>query len=153
MRNLVLILILGSVVLSCAARVPSGSTTDGDDFDLAGYHRERLKEFEQAKAVFSSADGISRTEARLLAQEYFALWISGCGYPEEPEDAGEYWISLPRIGYAGEAGEHLIRIEKSSGDVLYAPVGRTPAYLVLERAERRLQENVERFARYGGTQK
>jgi hypothetical protein len=56
---------------------------------------------------------------------YFLHNISGCGFPSEPVDEGEYWTSIPRVGYAGQADKDPIRLHKRSGRISW---GQGPSF-------------------------
>lgn len=74
----------------------------------------------QARAILagvSSADGIDRKEAGLIARAYFMLDVSGCGFPAEPERDGAWWTSVAHVGYAGQPDSEPIRIDARTGGV------------------------------------
>jgi hypothetical protein len=113
--------------------------------DVIEYHQESWREFDKAASAFSVADGVDQSEAQFLAQAFFVWKISGCGFPESPVDAGAEWQARPRIGYAGEPGSDLIRIDKRTGVVSYAPERPITAKAVMEHERRRLLDNLRTY--------
>jgi len=69
------------------------------------------------------ADGISKSEAELIAECYFQRNV-GCGAYTGIRDGGDYWIVDGAFGYAGQPikGFH---IDKNTGKVT-SPIG--PSY-------------------------
>ena len=78
--------------------------------------REKLK-------TVTVTDGISKSEAELIAKCYFAKHV-GCGVFTGIRDGGDYWIVDGGFGFAG-VPIHGFYIDKSSGEVT-SPVG--PSY-------------------------
>jgi len=74
------------------------------------YHRDAWREFNKAAASFSVDDGIDRSEAKFLAWAFFNWQISGCGFPEEPQDVDTEWQARPMTGISGRPATHVIRI-------------------------------------------
>jgi hypothetical protein len=68
-------------------------------------------------AAVSSADGIDRSEARMIAGAYFMLDVSGCGFAGEPERDGDSWTSVAHVGYGGQPDPEPIRIDARTGGV------------------------------------
>lgn len=67
-------------------------------------------------------DGVSRTEAEIIARSYFSHYVV-CGGLMGIEDGGDRWIVDGRYGYAGEPRDGFY-IDKRSGR-LNSPVGRS----------------------------
>lgn len=86
----------------------------GDNNDTCGYQEEILKRLERV----SLADGASEEEAVILAENYFAFFISGCGSASFPKDMGDRWSFEVRQGLAGILEGEVI-IDKKDGAVLY----------------------------------
>ena len=80
----------------------------------AGTYEDNLNVLKTIK----TADGISRSEAGIISKLFFLSNISGCGFPEQPYDKDNYWISRTRIGYAGTPGA-LIYIDKKTGAITW----------------------------------
>jgi hypothetical protein len=45
--------------------------------------------------------GLSKANAEKIITFYFEQNISGCGFPDDVHDDGEYWSAYPRIGLTG----------------------------------------------------
>jgi hypothetical protein len=58
----------------------------------------------------------------------------------------ERWLSRPRIGYAGQPGHDLIRIDKRTGMVSYASEAPLPAATVIQHERERLHDNLRTYA-------
>jgi hypothetical protein len=112
--------------------------------DVIEYHRESWREFDKAASSFSVADGVDQSEAQLLAHAFFVWKISGCGFPESPDDAGADWLVRTRIGYAGGPGD-LIRINKRTGSVSYPSERPLAAKAVIQHERRRLLGNLRMY--------
>jgi hypothetical protein len=139
MRRIVVVALI--LVGACARSQPRPQFPP----DIIENHQESWREFDTAASAFSVADGVDQSEAQLLAQAYFVWKISGCGFPESPVDAGTEWQARPRIGYAGEPGNDLIRINKRTGVVSYASERPIAAKAVMEHERRRLLDNLRTY--------
>jgi hypothetical protein len=115
--------------------------------DVVQYHQEAWRDFNKTAASFSVADGVDQREANLLAQAFFLWKVGACGFAEAPEDAGGEWHSHPRIGYAGQPGSDIIRIDKRTGTVSYASEPPVAAASVIQHERERLRDNLRS---YGG---
>jgi hypothetical protein len=67
-------------------------------------------------------DGVSESEAKIIAQAYFAAHV-GCGAFTGIRDAGELWIVDGKFGYAGDPISGFY-IDKRSGK-LTSPIGQS----------------------------
>jgi hypothetical protein len=81
------------------------------------------KDIEAVKNI-NAEDGISQSEAHIIAKAFFWINISGCGFPSKPENEGEYWVSKTFIGIAGTPGEPVF-INKASGDISWGNRSKT----------------------------
>jgi len=80
-------------------------------------------ELRQKLKAVTLSDGVSQSEAEVIAQSYFARNV-GCGAFTGIQDGGERWIVDAKFGYAGEPIKGFF-IDKHSGRVT-SPVG--PSY-------------------------
>jgi hypothetical protein len=81
------------------------------------------KELRAKLKAITTGDGISNSEAELIAKCYFHQNV-GCGGFTGIRDGGEYWIIDGAFGYAAEPIVGF-RIDKESGKVI-SPIG--PSY-------------------------
>ena len=65
-----------------------------------------------------ASNGIDQAEAYIIAEAYFVYYISGCGYPAEPESADKNWVSKTQIGIVGKPGPPIL-INKETGDIFW----------------------------------
>ena len=99
------ILILCFIVGGCSQPIKSaGQGTYEEDFE--------------ALEKVNVSDGVSKAEAHTISKAFFWSKISGCGFPAEPEQVGEYWVSKTFIGYAGLPGEPVF-VDRESGEVTW----------------------------------
>jgi hypothetical protein len=68
----------------------------------------------------SYEDGIQKEEAVILSSVYFRRFVSGCGMPDTPQDAGQYWRVQLWGGYGG-SDYGTLRLAKDGSEVLLAP--------------------------------
>ena len=80
-------------------------------------------ELRQKLKAVTLSDGVSRAEAEIIAQSYFARNV-GCGAFTGIQDGGDCWIVDGKFGFAGELIKGFF-IDKHSGKVT-SPVG--PSY-------------------------
>jgi len=71
-----------------------------------------------------ASNGIDQTEALSIAEAFFFIHISGCGYPAEPSSEGDNWVSKTHIGIAGKPGPPIY-INKASGKVTWENIEST----------------------------
>ena len=72
-------------------------------------------ELRQKLKAVTLSDGVSRYEAEIIAQSYFAR-IVGCGAYTGIQDGSDHWIVDGKFGYAGEPIKGFF-IDKRSGRV------------------------------------
>ncbi|MEY2486296.1 MAG: hypothetical protein QOH39_1944 [Verrucomicrobiota bacterium] len=98
------------VISPLTAKESEADRRRADDYErrLAGVDRFA------ATAHIDTRRSIGEFDAYLLAWAYFLSHISGCGFPELPRDAGDYWVAQTRVGIAGQPGPEII-IEKAGG--------------------------------------
>ena len=106
------------------------------------YHRDAWREFNKAAASFSVDDGIDRSEAKFLAWAFFNWQISGCGFPEEPQDVDTEWQARPMTGISGRPATHVIRINKRTGAVSYGSNPPIAADLVIRHERETRRDNL-----------
>jgi hypothetical protein len=82
-------------------------------------------------------DGLQEQEAVLLSSEYFHRFVSGCGIPDKPQDAGHYWRVQLWGGFAG-TDYGTLHLAKDGKEVL------------LEPPERGFKTVTQRMLRYQG---
>ena len=80
-------------------------------------------ELRQKLKAVTLSDGVSQSEAEIIAQSYFARNV-GCRAFTGIQDGGDRWIVDGKFGFAGEPIKGFI-IDKRSGRVT-SPVG--PSY-------------------------
>ena len=85
---------------------------------------EMIKNAKEVLAIQPSPTMPKETAEKIM-WFYFLHNISGCGFPSEPVDEGDYWSSVPRVGYAGQADQDPIRLHKRSGRISW---GQGPAF-------------------------
>jgi hypothetical protein len=81
---------------------------------VAGTYEE---DFNALQAVRAD-DGISSSEAYVIAKAFFWSNISGCGFPDEPQEQNGSWVSKTYIGYAGQPGDPIY-VNKATGDITW----------------------------------
>ncbi len=59
----------------------------------------------------------SKKDADKIFWFYFVHNISGCGFPSDSTEEGDFWVSTPHIGYTGEPSKHPMRLHKSTGRI------------------------------------
>jgi hypothetical protein len=62
-------------------------------------------------------NGLSRADAKKIITFYFEQNISGCGFPDDLQDEGEYWAAYPRVGVTGSPDKNSIRLHKRTGRI------------------------------------
>ena len=82
-------------------------------------------ELRQKLKAVTVSDGVSQSEAEIIAQSYFARHI-GCGAFTGIQDGGNRWIVDGKFGFAGEPIKGFF-IDKHSGKVT-SPVEVGPSY-------------------------
>jgi hypothetical protein len=97
--------------------------------------REVRHEPSDALKLVVAADGISRSEAAVIAWAYFHSNISECGGTGEPESKNEYWVTPVNFGYAGVPIEPIF-IDKQSGAITWRDTTVTLAQLEKDVAPR-----------------
>ena len=100
MRSTAILLMLLAVCVGCQTQPTRYTKTE---------LREKLK-------AVTLADGVSRSEARIIGECYFAENV-GCGAFYGVHDGGDRWIVDAVIGYAAEPVKGFY-IDKHSGKVV-----------------------------------
>jgi hypothetical protein len=77
----------------------------------------------QAVKRLDASNGINKDQAYLITRAFFWTNISGCGFPFEPEDKGQFWVSKTAVGYAG-APAAPIYVDKRTGAVSWDKKGK-----------------------------
>jgi hypothetical protein len=80
----------------------------------------RVREMGREVLAVNLSPEISRADAEKVIGFYFETKISGCGFPAEVKDEGEYWSSVPKIGLVGTPHEHPVRLHKRTGRISWA---------------------------------
>jgi hypothetical protein len=65
-------------------------------------------------------DGLQEQEAGVLSSKYFHSFVSGCGFPDEPQDDGHYWRVQLWGGYF-PTDYGTLRLAKDGSEVLLVP--------------------------------
>jgi hypothetical protein len=65
-------------------------------------------------------DGISETEAGVIAQSYFMRFGPACGVATGITDDGASWVSSTTVGVGGIPTREPIRIDKDTGRVTWS---------------------------------
>ena len=81
------------------------------------------EELRQKLRAVTTADGISKSEAELIAECYFEMNI-GCGAFTGIQNGGDHWIVDAKFGYAGTPVKGF-QIDKGTGKIK-SPIG--PSY-------------------------
>jgi hypothetical protein len=92
----------------------------GCDEPAAISYPQELQALKNRLATVNMDDGISKDEADIIAENYWALCGIGCGAMMPPEDWGQYWISKTVLGYAARPTREPIRIDKKSGQITWS---------------------------------
>jgi hypothetical protein len=118
--SIVLLLTLGTLA-GCSPRpTTSPAAVQPDPSQIWQAKTTELRD--KLKAVTVS-DGISKSEAELIAECYFCRNV-GCGEFSGIRDGGDYWIVDGAFGYAGTPIQGF-QIDKRTGKIT-SPVG--PSY-------------------------
>jgi len=121
MKLSILFLLVATVLNGCSPRSttspPVNSNSSSRPLDA------KTRELQAKLKAITVGDGISNSEAELIATCYFHQNV-GCGVFTVIRDGGEYWLVDGAFGYAAEpiVGFH---IDKKSGKVT-SPIG--PSY-------------------------
>ena len=87
--------------------------------------RDKAAEESREILVITPSLFMPKETAEKIMWFYFWYNINGCGFPGEPVDEGEYWTSVPHVGYAGQAGGDPICLHKLTGRISW---GQGPAF-------------------------
>ncbi|GEM_PF-4140798 len=109
-----------ALLLSAALVSFSMATSCQEDPARAGM----LKDAKEILAIRPSP-AMPKAMAEKIMRFYFLHNISGCGFPGELVDEGEYWTATPRVGIAGKADKDPIRLHKGTGRISW---GQGPAF-------------------------
>lgn len=102
-----------SFSLLCILMLLTGSARAERD-DTCGNYEKTLNRIESVRLE----DGVSQEEAGILAENYFAFFVSGCGGASLPADRGASWAFQARQGLGGLViGEVLV--DKMNGTVSF----------------------------------
>lgn len=110
LRALMKIATLFILALSCALHgCATYPTADAQRRQLQAQLREVVVE-----------DGISTSEAEVIAQSYFMRFGPGCGAASRVTDGGAFWVSSAAVGVGGIPTREPIRIDKQTGRVTWS---------------------------------
>src|SRR5262245_38116153 len=108
MRTLLAILLTMMVAMGCAGPAPDNDSIIRSDADI-----------KPALARVSAEKGIGYTEAKVLTEAYFAVFLSGCGFAEGPTLKHGVWQSKARVGFAGDPLPGAIEVDAKTGAIGY----------------------------------
>ena len=105
------ILVLTAELLLCSCVSHETQITS----EAAGSTRSILQIYDSVHV----ADGLDQHEAVIMANEYFLIFISGCGGACGASDLGEEWEVSTKYGYAAEPFDPIL-VHKKTGRITCA---------------------------------
>ena len=120
----------------CLLLLVTGSARAEKD-DTCANHEKTLRRIESVRLE----DGVSQQEAGILAENYFAFFVSGCGGASFPVDRGTSWAFQARQGLGGLViGEALV--DKISGTVSFKghPTVQDPVNVLVKKQKELIRE-------------
>jgi len=117
--RLIITLFLLSLVCNGCRNEP---TTPGTD-TTSQTREAQTSELRHKLRAVTTADGISKSEAELIAECYFHQNV-GCGAFTGIQDGGDFWIVDAKVGFAGTPVKDF-HIDKRTGRIT-SPIG--PSY-------------------------
>jgi hypothetical protein len=106
--------VTGPVLVAIALRICVGCSTP----PTAAEERARLQA--NLRAV-RAADGIDKSEAEVIAANYFLRFTpTACGYVAPAVDGGTVWLAMTYLGVTSTPTREPIRIHKQTGRITWS---------------------------------